>query len=953
MRFESLNGDMRKPPTLVTTTTPVLLGLFALFVLISLFSRTPAYAQTGAGEIWGHVADQSGQTVDHATVTVTSVDTGTARRLSTDDSGRFAASALPAGRYEVTALHDGFAGRRQEDIVLLPGERLAIEMRLRRAPLPETIALSPYPPNMESTRTHAGAIVGETELEEFPLLGRRYLRLAELTPAVTVDAATGGLSVMDLPASQSRVVIDGFDHTSSLTGEPEGREGPARVLYPLSPSMVQAFRIHTNGSPAEIGRAGGAVISVVTRAGGNKLRGSGYEFFGDRALNQEKELDHASGLGMPPYRSNQFGAVLGGPIVRDSNFFLLSYDGLRRTDSSSASPNTTLFAPIDSPALQRLQSVLAKDTRDQRQDLILARTDHGFAGQHLMLRYVDQDFRGRPLDTTGMQPAISSTGAASLRNRSGAAALSSAIGGAVVNEARVQYADNRDMEDPSTTPAVVVWQGGSLVGQTGSSLFGPHDFASRRLQVADEVSVVAGGHALKAGGDLLRDRNATQFRGTSTSIFQTIGGFSTGVPNGSGESVAQTVDLRGTAIDERVDRYSAFLQDAWRATPSLTLDLGVRYDLQLFDGGGPAADAQVAAAGFGSAIETDRTNWAPRVGMAWAPGDRKHVFRAAYGLFYGATPAMIPALAQAFNGVNAQSVTMPPAGGAARTSIAVIDPNFRSARVQQASAGWETDKYRIGTLGVQYLFARGERLSRPVDINVGGRFPNVDRVVSFQSSGASLYNGVTLNERARVFQLFYTIAYTFSKGDETPQEPLGMIFGGLNGRRVLGIGGQSLDTRAPGDNDRRHRVAASAMYDTSLWAAQHKGVTKMLFANWEISTRYTLQSGQPYSAYVDGDINADGNAFNDLAPGTTRNQYRMPWQASIDPRVSRQFHVGGARMLSLIWQAFNATGRPNYTAVDNTFYAVSGAGLAPNPLFGRTAAQTDQLTMQIAATFSF
>src|SRR6266850_4049710 len=308
---------MRKPKTIVATTA-------ALFLLLSLSSRTPAYAQSGTGEIWGRVADPEGHTLARAAVTVTNIDTGANRDLFTDASGRFAVPALPPGRYQVTALHEGYAGRRQDDILLQPGQRLAIDLRLRLAALPETIALNPYPPIMESARTHASAFVADTEIQELPVVGRRYLRLAELTPAVTHDAATGGISVMALPATQTRVVIDGFDHTNSITGEPAGREGPARVPYQLSQSTVDAFRVHTNGSPAEIGRAAAAVVNVVTNAGANAFRGSAYEFFGDRLLNGRIALDERAGLDKPPYRSNQFGAVLGGPIVRRSNFFLLS-----------------------------------------------------------------------------------------------------------------------------------------------------------------------------------------------------------------------------------------------------------------------------------------------------------------------------------------------------------------------------------------------------------------------------------------------------------------------------------------------------------------------------------------------------------------------------------------------------------------------------------------------------
>ena len=816
----------------------------ALLLLIALFSCTPAYAQNGTGEIWGRVTEMTGEVVDRAIVTATNIDTAASREMRTDNKGRFGFAALPAGRYQVTAVHDGFAGRRQDDIVLVPGQRMSIDLQLRRALLPETIALNPHPPILESGRTHASAFVAEAEIEHLPIAGRQYLRLAELTPAVTQDAATGGISVMDLPSAQNRILIDGFDHTSSITGDPAGGEGPSRIPYQLSQWSVEGFRIQTSGAPAENGRAGAAVINVVTKSGANAFHGSGYEFFGDRALNGEKTLDERAGLRKPPYRSNQFGGVVGGPILREHDFFLVSYDGL------------------DRPAPQ------------QHQDLLFARTDHEYAGQHLTLRYMDQEFDGQT--AAGADPSL-------LRHHSGASSLASTIGSAAINEARAQYSDNRDEKNAAST------------------LFGSHHFATTRLQVGDSLSWIAGGHSFKAGGDIVKDQNATRFGGLT---------------------------FDPATVHPDVDAYAAFVEDAWRPTRALTIDLGVRYDLQ----------------SFGSAISRERNDWAPRVGFALAPGERKNVFRAAYGLFYGTTPALIPALARAFNDVD---VRVAPA------SVAVIDPSFKTPRVHQASVGWEVQKYRAGSLGIDYVFARGERLPRPVDINIAGRFPGVDRVVSFQSSGQSLYNGIAVHARARVLQqLFYTIAYTFSRSDDTPQEPVTMVFGGLNDRGSLAQG-HTLDTRAPGNNDQHHHLAISAMYDTSLLAVDRHGLSKRLIANWEYGLVYTLQSGQPYSAFVNGDINADRNAFNDLAPGTTRNQYRLPFQISLDPRVARRFALGRSRQLSVLWEAFNVTNRPNYTAVDNTSYSLSEAGLVRNPLFGRRTGQADGRMMQVAAKLTF
>jgi carboxypeptidase family protein len=901
----------------------------ALFTLLALFSCAPAFAQANTGDLWGHVADVNGDIIADVSVSVTNVDTRAERNTHSDRVGLFGFSALPPGHYQVTASHEGFAAQRQDDIVLLPGQRMQIELRLHHALMPETIAVNAYPPILESGQTHASGFVAETEIDALPIEGQRYLRLAELTPAVTRDFDTGGVRVMDLPSAQNRILIDGFDHTSSITADPLGAEGPQRVPYQLSQWAVQAFRVQTNGAPAENGRAGAAVISVATDSGANAFRGSGYEFFGDRALNGMKTLDQRAGLSKPPYRSNQFGAIVGGPMLRNHDFFLLSYDGLRRTDTPAASPDVRGIAPAAASVLNRVQSLLSGASADHQQDLVFARTDHDYFGQHFTVRYLDQQFAGRAIDATRFQPALVSDGTADLRTRSGAGSLASAIGGAVVNEARVQYVDSLDTENPPSAPGLVIWNNGSFVAQTGASLFGPHRFATTRLQVADSISWVTGAHSIKAGVDVLKDRNETAFGPQITYGFQSIERVAA-LPGG-GDWVTQTLDT-GT-VHTNVNQYASFLQDAWRASPSLTIDLGVRYDVQDF----------LEAAG--SAVATARNNWAPRIGFAYSPGDRKSVFRGAYGLFYGTTPALIPALAQAFN-------DSPP--HALPASIAVVDPSFKTSFVHQATAGWEAEKYRMGTFGVDYLFARGERLPRPVDINIAGRFPGLARVVSFQSSGQSVYNGVSAHTRGRLLQqLFYTIAYTFSRSSETPLQPIAMIFGGLNERGSLSMQGSTLETRAAGEADRHHQIAFSAVYDTSVLAVNRHGLSKRLISNWEWGLVYTLQTGRPYSAYVNGDTNSDRNAFNDLAPETTWNQYRLPYQASLDPRIARRFQLGRSRQLLVIWEAFNISNRPNYTAADNTRYSISSGSLAPNRLFGRTTAQANGRMMQLAARFVF
>jgi hypothetical protein len=895
-----------------------------------MLSCAPAYAQGATGEIWGQVNAVTGEVIERATITVTNIDTGADRETRTDSHGRFGVAELPAGRYRATAVHEGFAGRRQDDIVLLPGQRMQLVLPLRRAPLSETISLNPYPPIAETARTHVSAPVGETELHELPVPDRQYLRLTGLAPHVADDATTGGVSVMNLPSTQNRLVIDGMDHTSGITGEPVGGEGMLRVPYEVSYASIAAMRVHVSGAPADTGGAAGGIFDVVTRSGANAFHGSAYEFFGDRALNTRTTLQDKAGLPRPAYRNNQFGGVLGGALTKERNFFLVSYDRLARTAGSPAVLDVNVLGSVDSRVTGMLNDARATAPRDHQQDAFLARTDHTYGGQHVMLRYGDQAFEGSPVDGALLQPALTSAGTSTMRNRSAAAALSMVFGPAFTNELRTQVARNRDVETRNPTGAgYLVWQGATFIGQSGASSYGPHAFGTRRFQIGDAISWVSGPHAVKIGGDVLRDRDAVAFGQRSTWMYM-VG---PGLPLNAAETSTGTfgaLSLRAT----NTTQYAAFAQDAWRATSALTLDLGLRYDRQ---------DLQRV---------NDRGGWAPRVGFAYSPGGRGKTLRGSYGVFYGSTPALIPAMAAAFG------LTRPLGPDAV-----VVDPSFRQPHVQQAAIGAEFEKYRAGSVGLQYVFAHGERLPRAVDTNTGHQILlNPYRVVSFQSDAESIYNGISVSLRTRVLnQLFFRGAYTVGRSDETPQQPLGMVFEGSNDRRSLAQG-DLLNRRAPGNNDAHQRLDAGAAWDTRLAAMNRQGLAKTLLDDWMFAVVYTWQTSYPYTAFVAGDQNGDQNWLNDVAPGTKWNQYRLPYRGSFDPRATRRFDIGRTRQLELIWEAFNVTNRPNYTAADNTMYAVSCLDqprfpctpeLVSNPRFGRKTAQANGRMMQLAARFTF
>jgi hypothetical protein len=683
------------------------------------------------------------------------------------------------------------------------------------------------------------------------------------------------------------------------------------------------------------------VFNVATKPGTNRIHGSLFNFFGDRRLNALKTIDQPADT-RPPYRSNQFGAVIGGPIAVDRDFFLVSYEGTRRTVAGGTSVDFSPFASSDSRslALAQLQTLAARDPRRLDRDVWMVKANHELSGGGTVrLHYAERRNKGLADVASGPAPVAAGNGEVDGEARMFGGFVGVAAG-RFVNELRAQYAIDRDREAPGS-PALTVFQGGALVLRNGSML-GPHDFQADRVQVSDVVSVASGRHAAKAGVEALLDQNDVDPTAMTHGayVFRSLASFAGGVPAGPGESFTQTVASSRGDISADVRTYSAFVQDTWRISPAATADVGVRYDVQAFRRGVPR----------------DTDNWAPRIGLAIRRGDHA-VIRTGYGLYYGSTPALIPALALSDSGFATATVTttaMPrypnlvaglPFGQRAAT---VVSPQFENALLHQAHVGYDVEKYRVGSVGLTYLFARGMHLPRLIEATDRGAF---SRVAEYQSTGESVYNALTFRARLTRPSLSFDLAYTLARMNATPFGATSVQFGTAADRSIFPV--TAHERRLPGDDDHRQHLVASLVYDTTSRASLYSGFTRMLLRHWTVSFSYDVLSGAPYSAYADADLNGDGNAFNDLAPGTTRNQYRLPWYMSFNPRAARDFRFGDNKKVTILWEAFNLTNRPNYIAVDDVLYTLTTSGLQRNPLFRRATAQDEGRMMQVAARLSF
>ena len=965
-------------------------------VLVVLLSAAGALAQTPTGSIDGTVRDTSGAVVPGVTVVVIHQETRASREVVTDAQGFFTAPLLPVGPYTVKADLSGFKGFEQHDVRLTVGQTLSLRIDLRPSSVAESVTVTAATPVIETTRSQVSSTVSETSIANLPVNGRNFIDFALLTPGVTRDVRTGDISFAGQRGTLNSLVVDGADTNNTFFGQTLGRTGSGRAPYQFSQDAVQEFQVNSNAYSAEYGRAGGAVINVVTKSGTNTPHGSVFEFFRDKALNANDAINELNNRPKSPYHYNQFGASYGGPLRRDRHFIFGNYDGQRNTQPNDVFltlPAGTALDPAGAAAFAQLQTLAHSWTRTQNQDVFLVKTDSVLtAGNRLTLRYNHQNFKGANFENGGPQNAEEHTGASNVQTRTFNGSVTSVFSSHLLNEARGQWA--RDKEPGlanSEKPEATIRQGGSTVLTIGRNFFSPRETTINRAQFADTLTVIQGAHKLRAGADLQFDRILNFFPGnfSGSYTFNSLSSYATGAPSAAGERYVQAFAGDGTTgatTHPDIDEYSFFAQDEWRLRPDITLNAGLRYDVQQF--AKPQVrnpDSQLAAAGIDTShLATDTNNWGPRLGVAWAPSGRAYVVRAGYGLFYGRTPSIMVGTAHSNNGINVQTITFTGAqvptypntlsgipGGVAlpKPTIFVFDNGYQNPRLQQASTGFD---YALGpttSLTVNYLFVHGDQLSRSTDINVGasspfvfvvpstgeqffhyrfaaGPFTSFARIIAFQSSAESTYNGLTVEVNRRFSSgLQGRAAYTIGKVTDTVPDATAVVPSSADDAKFASNPADFDADRAPGNNDQRHRLVMSGVYTSNPTRGK-------LLGGWTFAAILTAASGQPYSAYVSADINLDGNNRNDIAPGTTRNQYRLPAQVSFDPRIARDIAVASAKV-QLIWEAFNLFNRDNVNGVRTTLYSANGATLTPVTNFREPILSSGPRIMQLAVKLLF
>jgi Carboxypeptidase regulatory-like domain/TonB dependent receptor len=297
--------------------------VFSLFALLVHFSISIAAAQAGQAELTGEIRDQSGAVIADAKITLTRVDFNQSHVSIASASGVYTLTGLKPGAYTIAVEAHGFKRLVREGLQLATGERVRLDIELSPGGLDESVTVTGDAPLLRTESGSLGQVVSNRKIVDLPLNGRTFVSLVALAPGVALPPASFFPRVNGGRPRTNEYLFDGI---SVL--QPE----PGQIAFFPVVDAIQEFKVELNSPPAEFGRFNGGVINLTTKAGGNEFHGSAFEFLRNEVLNARNLFapKTVSDPNKPVFRRNQFGFVLGGPIVKDKTFFFVDYQGTRQ-----------------------------------------------------------------------------------------------------------------------------------------------------------------------------------------------------------------------------------------------------------------------------------------------------------------------------------------------------------------------------------------------------------------------------------------------------------------------------------------------------------------------------------------------------------------------------------------------------------------------------------------------
>jgi hypothetical protein len=972
-----------------------------LVILLGVIPYRGTWAQTTRGTIVGTIQDQQGGAIPGATVTVANPATALSRVVQTASNGSFRVPELPNGSYRLTAEAKGFSKGVIETLEVAVDQTRTVDLVLKVASQSEAVTVEGTVGLASTESSQLGAVIDQTKVTELPLNGRNFAQLAVLNPGVASfgggggqqggEGGVSGFASNGQRSSSNNFLVDGIDNNDYIGGA-------VAQLPPID--SVQEFEVQTNTFAAEFGRNSGAVVNLVTKSGTNQFHGAAYEFLRNDKLDARNFFANPS-FAKPELRLNQFGFVLGGPIVKDKTFFFGSYEGFRQRAGITKLTNVPSLAermgtfgsvtvpvnavsamlfnlfPPPTPGASNPHSFVASPKLRNDTDEFLVKADHQLdASDNLALRYsctrADLFFPFVPGQGGTTIPGYGVI--TSNTNHLASISYTRILSPASLNEFRFGFTRVTDLNVnekgpqadtfgfatghaansplnlgniPNITFSGGLVSGGGAFSNLGGTINNPSGDWQNTLQFIDNFSHTTARHTMKFGLDIrnIRANRLYDLAFSGQIIFDgsqnAAGPGMTNIPNpmidfAEGLPAASLQFVGDSARSFRTTSYNLFAQDSFKIRSNLTLNYGLRYqldtvitdathrvatwranrflqflsptasqtDLATLEKSGLALPSEV-----GGLWAPNHKNFAPRLGLAWSLGSRRHtVLRAAYGIFYdtilGNIPTNVmlnpPFLPAYF--VPAPFVTWPNAfpqvGGfpvltfpAAKLPVPysqaynlniqrelpwdllfevgyVGTKGTHLARFRQIDQAYITPA-QISTL-VPDVVTRMTLLGIPLPVaqflsmNIGlmpsivrGPYFGYAQLFEAENVVNSEYNSLqTKLEKRMSHGLTFLLAYTYSKSIDGAS----VFFGsGANGTTIFPQDNYNLRAeRGRSDFDTRHRFVASYVYQVPSLRRVISSLPTPIANGWEFAGILTLQSGQPFSILTGSNQSSTG-----------------------------------------------------------------------------------------------
>jgi hypothetical protein len=923
--------------------------LATVSALLLLCVGTPALAQNPTFALEGVVEDAQQAVLPGATITIQNISTGLTRTATTDTSGRFVVTALPPeGRYKVQVELPGFATEVRENLTFNAGQRVVLNFSLRLSTVQETITVAGDAPLVQTTSAEVTSTIDRTAFENLPVKERNYFRLLTLdSNVVATGTGSNAVNVGGGEVWNFGTYVDGTNnHSKWLTLQRAPQLGSSGFAI----ETVKEVQLITNQFSAEFGGHSAGVASMVTKSGTNDVTGSAFVMVRPGDWDARQPLAPTK----TPYNQQQFGGTVGGPLVRDRIFYFGSYERRRERSSVTVTSLADFGAVVPTPADEH-QGHFKGDIRFSEKNSMGVRYN--------MVRWKkDNEGGGLGLPGTGF---MWDNNVDTVHGN-----FLTVVSDRFLNEVRSQFSRYVDRRAAKCDCVSIVRQGYSVEGGYDQGTWGV--LPEKTYDISDTVSLWMGNHTIRTGASFTYDVTEQLFQPLQNGQYSFAG-----APNIAREpfqyiqSFALTPEAR--LMFPKAYVIASFFQDDWRVRNNLTLNLGLRYDVEIIRN---IPDFPAP---------TDRNNVDPRVGFAWDPrGDQKWAVRGGFGRFTQQHP-IFTIVKGGVGGRNGQVTVLltpadplfptfpnalpafPPGAVLPARNIQEISPDLENEHAWTSSIGFQRQIGSRTSIAVDANVNRGTKHGF-LDVNQPAPIPKdqlnaalsanpaaVIRTVAqadltrpnrpgpnafrrmdvLTNEGRFWYRGVRIQAQHRTDPLQLSVSYTRSKSEDrlnhwfSPEDS----------------SDPELD-RGPTGADTPHNLVTATM-----WNVPGSGP---LFSGWRLGMVSHHQSGSPYTIRYAGDpigagFNAGCNSRGCQAsrPGG-RNTARGMFINYADITLARAFAVGQDR-IEVRADMFNAF---------NNWNLLSGGyiNLVGNSRFGQHTGGNAVLPgrqFQFAATYRF